>query len=240
MQWTDTGIVLSARRYGENAAILSLFTTTHGRHSGLARGLRTQRGMGLYQSGNTLSVTWRGRLEEHLGTYSCEMARPRAALVLDDVSRLAGLSAVCSLAETTLPERFPYSRLYTALEELLNELISEGHWQEALVRWELTLLRELGFGLDLSVCAATGSTDDLIYVSPRSGRAISRNAGKPYSKNLLHLPTFLTRKTCPPVGNNQILAGLQLTGWFLQHHVFHEKGGRLPAARDRLINCLSR
>jgi DNA repair protein RecO (recombination protein O) len=240
MEWTDAGIVLSARRHGEHAAVVSLLTAHHGRHAGLVRGARGRRGRGLYQVGNTLSARWRARLAEHLGDYACEMARARAATLLDDPLRLAGLSAICGLAEATLPERQPYPRVYATLDHLLDTLEEHDHWPQTLVHWELMLLSELGFGLDLSACAATGTTEDLIYVSPRSGRALSREAGAPYAKKLLPLPPFLGAHDTPAAPTDEILAGLRLTGWFLEHHVFREQGGHMPAARDRFLERLAR
>ncbi len=238
MEWSDTGVVLSARRHGENAAVVSLLTEWHGRHAGLVHGARGRRGRGLYQAGNTLSARWRARLAEHLGHYTCELVCARAGALLDDPPRLAALSAVCALAEATLPERHPYPRVYGALGRLLDSLESKERWAEMVVRWELALLGELGFGLDLSACAATGTTEGLVYVSPRSGRALSSAAGSPYADKLLSLPSFLCRPDGPAETAADVVTGLRLTGWFLEKHVFHEQGGRMPAARDRFVERL--
>lgn len=236
MEWSDTGIVLAARRHGENAAVVSLLTEHHGRHAGLARGARGRRG--LYQAGNTLSARWRARLAEHLGHYACELVRARAGLLLDDPPRLAALAAVCALAESALPERHPYPRVYAALGRLLDALEATERWAEEVVRWELALLGELGFGLDLSTCAATGATEGLAYVSPRSGRAVSRGAGAPYADRLLPLPRFLRGPDAAAGSAADIADGLRLTGRFLDKHVFRGQGGRMPAARARLIERL--
>lgn len=238
MEWRDTGIVLAARRHGENAAVVSLLTERHGRHAGLARGARGRRGRGLYQAGNTLSARWRARLAEHLGHYACELVRARAGLLLDDPPRLAALAAVCALAESALPERHPYPRVYAALGRLLDALEATERWAEEVVRWELALLGELGFGLDLSACAATGATEGLAYVSPRSGRAVSRGAGAPYADRLLPLPRFLRGPDAAAGSAADIADGLRLTGRFLDKHVFRGQGGRMPAARARLIERL--
>ena len=238
MEWSDTGIVLAARRHGENAAVVSLLTERHGRHAGLARGARGRRGRGLYQAGNTLSARWRARLAEHLGHYVCELVRARAGLLLDDPPRLAALAAVCALAESALPERHPYPRVYAALGRLLDALEATERWAEEVVRWELALLGELGFGLNLSTCAATGATEGLAYVSPRSGRAVSRGAGAPYADRLLPLPRFLRGPDTAAGGAADIADGLRLTGRFLDKHVFRGQGGRMPAARARLIERL--
>ena len=239
MEWSDTGIVLSARRHGENAAVVSLLTEHHGRHAGLVHGARGRRARGLYQAGNALTARWQARLAEHLGRYTCELVRARASLVLDDPPRLAALAAVCALVEATLPERLPYPQVYGATGRLLDTLEASERWAEAVVHWELALLAELGFGLDLSACAATGSVDDLAYVSPRSGRAVSQEAAEPYADKLIPLPPFLLRPeddAAPTAAD--IVAGLRLTGWFFEKHVFGGQGGRMPAARERFIDRL--
>ena len=240
MEWSDTGIVLSARRHGESAAVVSLLTEHHGRHAGLVRGARGRRGRGLYQPGNALAARWQARLAEHLGRYTCELLRARASLLLDDPPRLAALAAVCALTEATLPERHPYPQVYGALGHLLDALEASERWAETVVRWELALLAELGFGLDLTACAATGGTQGLAYVSPRSGRAVSREAGAAYAKKLLLLPPFLSQpeNDAASATTADIVAGLQLTGWFLERHVFGGQGGRMPQARERFIDRL--
>ena len=239
MEWSDTGIVLSARRHGESAAVVSLLTETHGRHAGLVHGARGRRGRGLYQPGNTLAARWQARLPEHLGRYTCELVRAQASALLDDPPRLAALAAVCALTEATLPERHPYPQVYGALGHLLDALEGSERWAETLVRWELGLLGELGFGLDLASCAATGETQGLAYVSPRSGRAVSREAAAPYAEKLLPLPPFLARpEGDAAVTAADVVAGLRLTGWFFEKHVFAEQGGRMPPARERFIDRL--
>ena len=239
MEWSDTGIVLSARRHGENAAVVSLLTEHHGRHAGLVHGARGRRARGLYEAGNTLTARWQARLAEHLGRYACELVRARASLLLDDPPRLAALAAVCALTEATLPERHPYPQIYADTGRLLDTLEADERWAEAVVRWELALLAELGFGLDLSHCAATGTDDDLAYVSPRSGRAVSREAAAPYADKLLPLPLFLTRPDdTAAAATADVVAGLRLTGWFFEKHVFAGQGGRMPAARERFIDRL--
>ena len=238
MEWSDTGIVLSARRHGESAAVVSLLTERHGRHAGLVHGARGRRGRGLYQPGNTLAARWQARLPEHLGRYTCELERAQSSMLLDDAPRLAALAAVCALAEATLPERHPYPQVFGALRNLIDTLEAGGRWAEAVVRWELALLGELGFGLDLAACAATGATHDLAYVSPRSGRAVSREAGAAYAEKLLPLPPFLAGAGGGPASPADILVGMRLTGWFLEKHVFAGQGGRMPPARERFMDRL--
>lgn len=238
MEWRDVGIVLSARRHGETSAVLSLFTAEHGRHAGLVRGGATGWARGIYQAGNEVTARWRARLAEHLGMYVCEPVRARAAALLEDPLRLAGLSAACAIAEATLPERYAYPAIYAGFVALLDALEFDDRWLEAYARWELDLLRELGFGLDLSSCAVTGQVEDLAFVSPRSGRAVSAVAGAAYREKLLPLPRFLVADKPAKVGD--IGAALRLTGWFLEHHALAGQGGRAPPARDRLVARLSR
>ena len=245
MEWTDEAIVLTARRHGESAAIVTLLTPEHGRHAGLVPGGAGKRARGLYEPGNRVLATWRARLEEHLGHFAGELAEANAARLLDEPARLAALAAAAAVAEFALPEREPHPRAYAGLLALIARLTAadapDSAWAADYVRWELDLLAELGFGLDLSECAATGSNDRLVYVSPKSGRAVSAAAGEPYRDRLLALPGFLLGDQ--PAGPDEVLAGLRLTGHFLARDVFahgpHPKAGE-PAARRRLIVRLAR
>ena len=237
MDWTDRGIVLSARRHGESAVILALMTEAHGRHLGIVRGGAGRRARGLYEPGNLVAATWRARLEDHLGGFACELVRAGAAAVLDDPLRLAGLSALVAVVETALPERESHPAIYARMVDLIDRL-DAADWLEGYVDFELTLLRDLGFGLDLSACAATGGNDQLVFVSPRSGRAVSASAGEPYREKLLALPAFLAGAKSRAATPDEIVAGLRLTGYFLERHVFvHGRTGAPPARRrfaDRL------
>lgn len=239
MEWTDRGVVLSVRKHGEGSAVVSLLTAGHGRHAGLARGGLSKRQRGLFMTGNEVTARWFARLDEHLGTYECELVEPRAARLLDHPGRLAALAAACALIEASLPERHPYEALHAALVRLLDALDAEAPWGEAYVRFEIALLAELGFGLDLGTCAATGVTEDLIYVSPRTGRAVSAEAGAAYGDRLLVLPGFLRPGTNAPPSAADVRTGLTLTGYFLGRHAFAGSGGRLPAARERLDDLLA-
>jgi DNA repair protein RecO (recombination protein O) len=237
MEWTDEGIVLSARKHGETSAIVSLLTREHGVHAGLVRGGVSKTRRGMLQPGNQVQAVWRARLAEHLGSYTCELIHAHAATVLDDPARLAALSSACALAEAALAEREAHGALYDGLLVLLGALEEEG-WPTVYVKWEVGLLAEAGFGLDLSRCAATGRNDQLAYVSPKSGRAVSISAGEPYKKTLLPLPPFLV--TPGAIGDaGQIADGLRLTGFFLERHVFAPHGRQMPAARLRLAGRLN-
>jgi len=241
MEWTDDGIVLSARRHGETSAIVTLMTRMRGIHAGLARGGGGKRAQGIYQPGNRVSARWRGRLAEHLGTLTCELTSAAAATLLDDPIRLAGLSSACAVCEKALPEHQPHGPIYEGLNGLLGALVNNGSgndsWGSAYVKWELGLLGELGFGLDLSCCAATGETENLTHVSPKSGRAVSAAAAAPYRERLLPLPRFLLADGAVG-GPIEVADGLKLTGYFLHTHVFAAHGAELPPARKRLADHL--
>ncbi len=232
MQWDDAAFVLAARRHGESALIVELLTREHGRHLGLVRGGQSPEARAVLQPGNELAVRWRGRLPEHLGTIGCEPVRAHAARFLDDPDRLAALASAAALVAATLPEREPHEDVFTAFAALLTAFDSSAEWPAHYVEWECGLLAALGFGLDLARCAVTGATTGLAYVSPRTGRAVSLEAGRPYHDKLLSLPDFLWRRI--PSTPADIGLGLRLTGYFLLHHVLAPHGGILPAARTRL------
>jgi DNA repair protein RecO (recombination protein O) len=236
MEWTDDGIVLSVKKHGETSSIVSLLTRNHGRHLGLVRGGSGKKARGILQPGNLLEARWRARLAEHLGTFSCEMTEAFAAAVLRDPLKLAGLSSACAITEGALAEREPHQPVFEGLLALIGSLVQDD-WPSAYVKWELGLLGEIGFALDLSECAATGQNDQLAYVSPKSGRAVSLAAAEPYKKKLLVLPEFLLKPGA--IGSPEEVAdGLALTGYFLERDVFgHTKTG-LPAARGRLTDRL--
>jgi DNA repair protein RecO (recombination protein O) len=237
MRWTDEAILLSVARYGETSALVSVLTREHGRHGGLVRGGGSKAARGALQPGNRLTVTWQARLADHLGHVSWELASATGTRWLDDPLRLAGLTAVCALAEACLAEREPHSAVFEGLAAVLAAMDGEG-WPGLVVLWELGLLGELGFGLDLSCCAVSGTTDDLVYVSPKSGRAVSRAAGLAYHDKLLPLPGFLLDRSL--AGRSEVLTGLGLTGYFLDRHVLGPHGRTLPAARARLVERLKR
>ena len=238
MDWIDEGIFLGAKPLGEANAVAELFTLGHGRHLGLVRGGRSRRLRPLLQPGNLLRVTWRARLSEHLGGFNVELIEAHAARALDDAAALAAIGSLAGLARL-LPERDPHPQLYAAALHVIGAFDAPRLWPALLVRWELLLLQELGFGLDLSECAATGGDSDLVYVSPRSGRAVSREAGQPYDAKLLKLPAFL-RDDDAASGESDLLSGFALTGYFLERDVLAPHGLAMPETRERLIGLLAR
>lgn len=230
MEWLDDGIVLSARQHGESASIVTLMTRDHGRHAGLVHSSRLR---GALQPGNLLSVKWRARLSEHLGAFSIEPVRSFGAGLLDDQARLAVLQSACAITAAVAPERDPHPDLFEALQHLLGALDTP-EWIHVYIGWELGMLRAVGFGLDLERCAATGGNDELAYVSPRTGRAVSASAGEPFRDRLLRLPGFLIGR--PGLDEEQeVIDGLNLTGHFLERWVFGVTHAPLPDARLRVI-----
>ena len=240
MNWSDEGYVLSVRRHGEAAAIVNLLTREHGRHAGLVRGGMGRRLRGILQPGNQVVVGWRGRLAEHLGTFVIESKQDYAAELMQDGDRLAGLIAATAVTEAVLPERQPQLHIHNAFASLMDVLATSPAWAVIYVRYELGLLTELGFGLDLRQCSATGVTKNLVFVSPRSARAVSWEAAGPYKNRLLPLPGFLLPNRRPEYTMQDILDGLKLTGYFLETTIFTPTNRPLPAARDRLVSRLAR
>jgi DNA repair protein RecO (recombination protein O) len=235
MQWNDDAILLSARPFGENGLIVSLLTGNNGRHGGFVAGGQGRRQRPTWQSGNWLAVQWRARLAEQLGSVSGEVRTAFAARWMSDPGRLAALAAACALCDASLSDHGPQPQAYAGLLALI-EALEQPDWSSLYVHWELGLLRVLGFGLDLSACAATGANVDLAYVSPRSGRAVGRAAGRPYHDRLLPLPAFLAEGGAGDAA--AVAAGLELTGHFLERHVLAPHGHTLPAARSRLVDRL--
>lgn len=234
--WEDQGLVLSARRHGEHDAIISVLTENNGRYAGLVKAGSSRRLKGMLQPGNVVKATWRARLDEHLGTMSVELAHSFSAELMQDPNRLAGLSAVCALIDALLPERQPQPEIERTTIKFLRTITADG-WAARYAHWELEVLRDLGFGLDLTACAGTGSLENLVFVSPKSGRAVSAEAGAPYANRLLALPAFLRDRSA--ASNPDVLSALALTGHFFEAHVFGPQGQSLPAARVRLVERLS-
>jgi DNA repair protein RecO (recombination protein O) len=238
MQWTDEAIVLGAKRHGETSVILELITLERGRHLGLVRGGAGTRMRGVLQPGNSLRATWRARLDEHLGHFAVEGINLRAANFLDAAHAVHGVTHLAALCRL-LAEREPHAAIYGALDAILDELDDPSRAAPAIARFELAFLAELGFGLDLQSCAATGVTADLIYVSPRSGRAVSRNAGEPYRDKLMALPAFL-RADDAAASAADLTDAFALTGFFLDRHAFAARGLAVPEARAQFVTAVMR
>jgi len=235
VQWADTGVVLGARRHGETSAVVELMTREHGRHLGLVRGGSSARRKPMLQVGNLVSAVWRARLDEHLGYYVIEGLDLRAASYLSMAHALYGLNHLAALCRL-LPERDPHQSVFDLLEHTIAHLSDPSLAATLVARFELELLAELGFGLDLDSCAATGKAAELVYVSPKSGRAVSREAGEPWRDKLLALPAFLG---ADPQGRMPSAAelrdGFALTGFFLARHVYEPRGESLPESRHHFI-----
>jgi len=235
MQWTEEGIVLGARRHGEANAILELMTRGHGRHLGLVRGGAGSRLRPLLQPGNVVNATWRARLDEHLGHYAVEGVRLRAGGFLPLPHALYGVSYLAALVRL-LPERDPHPTVHDALEAVLDRVCDAANAAALVLRFELQMLAELGFGLDLTRCAVTGGTTELVYVSPKSGRAVSRAAGEAWHDRLLALPGFLAEDRTE-TSADELAAGFALTGFFLARHLFEQRGVVLPDTRAHFLKA---
>jgi DNA repair protein RecO (recombination protein O) len=235
MQWSDEGVVLGVRKYGESSVILELMTREHGRHLGLVQGGRSRARQPVLQPGNLVQATWRARLDEHLGTYQIEGLKLRASEFMASPLALYGLATLSHLLRY-LPERDPHAALYETLTTLVDNLTDPDLAPPLFVLFELSILAEFGFGLDLSSCAATGTQENLAYVSPKSGRAVSALAGEPYKDRLFRLPSFLigqSRANRPRA--DEIRDAFALTDFFLHQHVFEPRGQSAPAERARFI-----
>jgi len=239
MEWSDDGIVMGTRRHGESSAIVEVMTRAHGRHLGLVRGGSASRLRPLLQPGNTLHVVWRARLDEHLGNFTVDAINLRAGTLMTSAHAIYALTHLAALVRL-LPERDPHESVYDALGNIFEHLDVPVIAAALIVRFELELLSELGFGLDLSSCAATGATDDLVYVSPKSGRAVSREAGAPYADRMLHLPAFLGGEIAAAPTPAELEHGFALTGYFLARHALEPRGESLADARASFISAVLR
>lgn len=237
MEWRDEGLVIGARRHGETSVILELMTPVRGRWLGVVRGGRSRALRPVLQPGNRVAACWRARLEDHLGAYVVEPVAARAARFLDRGAALHGVAALCALLRL-LPERDPHEELFEMAEAIVERLGEADGAAALMARFELALLGALGFGLDLDACALTGARDDLAFVSPKSGRAVSRAAGAPWRERLLAYPAFLREEEAAP-GNGELAAAFRLTGHFLMRDVLAPRGGALPESRALYIRALA-
>ncbi len=240
MEWTDEAIILGTRKHGETSVLLEVMTRTHGRHLGLVRGGRSKRLQPVLQAGNGLSVTWRARLENHVGQFAIELTTSRAAALMAKPLGTYGIQFIADLTRL-LPERDPHPYLFQALEVIVDEFREGDVAGELMVRYELALLSELGYGLSLDKCAASGATDDLIYVSPKSGRAVCREAGAPYHDRMLPLPVFLRGQAASNrLAFNEIAQGFRLSGFFLEKHIYGPAEKNAPGLRQSFIDAVRR
>ena len=237
MEFEDDAFVLAARAFGETGAIVELLTARHGKQAAHIAGGASRRMKPFLQPGARVGVRYRARVSEQLGAATLEPVGEGPSALFDDPLALAGLAAAAAVTAGALPEREPHPGAYLAFEALSEVLIHPEIWPAVYVRFEAGLLQELGFGLDLSSCAATGAVDDLIYVSPRTGRAVSAQAGEPYKQRLLALPPFMLSSQVA-LRPGDVLAGLDLTGHFLETFVFAAFNRPLPPARHWLLDRL--
>ncbi|MFK7753523.1 MAG: DNA repair protein RecO [Sedimentitalea sp.] len=239
MEWRDQGILLRSRKHGESAAIIDVFTPEHGVHAGVVRGGAGRKIAPVLQPGAQLDLGWRARLEDHIGSFQVEPVRSRAAAAMSGRMTLAGLNAVTSMLLFSLPEREPHPQFYARTEQLLDLLGQDEIWPLAYLGWEIALLDATGFGLDLGKCAVTGSVDDLIYVSPRSGRAVSRKGAGEWADRLLPLPPCLLGEG--PAPDRDIATALRTTAHFLTYKLAKTLGNKpLPDARARFVEAFNR
>lgn len=242
--WTDQGIILAARAHGENGAVASVLTRDHGRHNGYVYGAKSSKMRGNLEAGTWIEIEWTSRVSDQLGQFKFEQGKNSAARMMHDPLKLAALLSACALCDSALPEREGHSAIYHGMMALI-ETLQTSVWAQSYIMWELAFLKELGFGLDLTRCVAGGDSRTLTYVSPKSGCAVSLKEGYPYREKLLALPDFLKPE---PVWNTMnypgnetedgsardIIKGLTLTGYFLQHWVFAHHSQGVPKARERL------
>ncbi|MDR3462539.1 MAG: DNA repair protein RecO [Beijerinckiaceae bacterium] len=237
MEWRDDGLIIGARKHGETSVILEVMTREHGRHLGLVKGGRSKRMQPLLQPGNSVEVTWRARLEEHLGFYAVEATKLRTGDLMRKPAALHGLNLMTTLLRL-LAEREPHGGLYERSMILIDGLDDPVSAPSQLVMFELAVLADCGFGVDLTECAATGSRDDLIYVSPKSSRAVSREAGEPYKDRLFRLPPFLRHGRANHISRDDLRDGFDLAGYFLSRNLFAPRGLGLPDAHDAYVAML--
>lgn len=237
--WTDEAALLATRPFGETSVIIEVFSQEHGRHAGVVRGGTSRKVAPLLQPGAQLSVTWKARLDAHLGSFAIEPIRSRAAVAMGDRLSLAGLNCVCSLLTMVLPERETHAALYNRTINLLDLLGQSDIWPLAYLRWEQALLEDMGFGMDLSACAVHGVNEDLAFVSPRSGKAVSREGAGEWADRLLLLPPVLAGKGDATA--DEIVKAMATTGYFIEHRLIKSLGDRpMPASRNRLIDAILR
>ena len=231
LEWEDNGIILSVRGHGETGGIASILTHDNGRAMGYVYGATSTKTQGILEPGNLVSVHWKAKSHNQLGTFKLELEKSHAAEIMENPIKLTAIQSACALADKTLPEREKHTSVYEGTKALMAALGTD-IWAPTYIYWELGLLREIGFALNLSKCVVTGAGENLVYVSPKSGCAVSSAAGELYKEKLLSLPPFLRGEKGFEEGD--ILNGLKLTGHFLLHRVFSQSNSNLPEPRLRL------
>lgn len=231
-QWQDQSIILNVRAHGESGAVVSVLTENQGRRAGYMRGASSSKNRGTLEIGNVVDANWRARTADSLGTLTLELSRSTAARFLQDPLKLAALQSACALCDQAVPEGEGGEGLFHGMLALF-QIFDSDAWQAGYIMWEIALLKELGFSLDLTQCAGGGDNNTLAYVSPKTGRAVSYAAAEPYKDKMLPLPSFL-KPNGGPIDDEDILTGLQLTKFFLEHWAFAHHSRGLPEARNRL------
>ena len=238
MEWREEGIVLGVRRQGETSAVAEIMTRDRGRHLGLVRGGRSRKLQPVLQPGNQVEATWRARLDEHLGFMTVEPVQLRAAHLMESAIGLHGIQLLAAHIRL-LPERDPHPRLYDAIQTIVSHLATPLLAGALILRFEVMLLEDLGFGLDLECCAASGRRDDLVYVSPKAGRAVSREAGEPWKDRLLPLPGFLIGAH-ETLSGDSLVDGFRMTRFFLARHVWEPRAIDEPVSRNGTLGAIER
>jgi DNA repair protein RecO (recombination protein O) len=237
MNWQDIGIVLNTRKFNDNSMIMKVLTEENGIYSGLVRVQKNKGGFGVNLTGNKLNLSWRARLSEHLGFFNTELNKSRANLIMNNPLYLAGINLICSHLDL-YPEREPCNLIYNEFDALIENFSNNNNWIKEIVIFEFNYLDHLGYGIDLTECALSGKRDSLEWVSPKSGRAVNSEAGKKWSKKLLKLPKFLLKNETIIKNNDEIIDGLNLTGYFLNKLVYSDLNKNLPSSRKKIIDFL--
>ena len=237
MNWQDIGIVLNTRKFNDSSMIMKVLTEENGIYSGLVRVQKNKGGFGVNLTGNKLNLSWRARLSEHLGFFNTELNKSRANLIMNNPLYLAGINLICSHLDL-YPEREPCNLIYNEFDTLIENFSNNNNWIKEIVIFEFNYLDHLGYGIDLTECALSGKRDSLEWVSPKSGRAVNSEAGKKWSKKLLKLPKFLLKNETIIKNNDEIIDGLNLTGYFLNKLVYSDLNKNLPSSRKKIIDFL--
>lgn len=237
MEWVDEGIILGVRKHGETSAVVEVMTRHHGRHMGLVRGGRSRRMQPVLQPGNSADIVWRARLDEHLGSFQIEPVKMRAAQLMESAIGIHGVQAMAAILRL-LPERDPHEHLFEVFTVIIDHLDKPADAGELFVRFELSMLNELGFGLDLSQCAATGQKDQLIYISPKSGRAVSANAGEPWKDKLFKYPNFMIEGSDEAATYQGLMDAFEVTNFFFDRHIYGPRGTEPPLSRHGFVQAV--